>query len=635
MNVSIKVLLLFLVALCVAGCDKTVITSADGEGSASLDKVALVAGDQHDFSIRYTVGPSGIAVGGGIAVGFHHASSWWVQVDRPEERHFATAYHHVENNLEMQWHNHFPIGMFQHHDETYNPDRMFHRVLIAKVTKQPLLEGETVEFKIGANEFGIKVQKFVDADHQFRVSTDADGDGAFRGIDASPKLSVVPTVASALSAIIPSQAIVGEQIPVHVRVEDEYFNLAESYTDTVQITDENGLVVADSVRITGGLGEVKVKLATVGAHRLRLISNTVELGGRSNPIRVFESAQDRHIYWADLHGHTGESDGLGYDANEYFSFGRDVAALDIVALTDHGLPNWEANIAAVKKFYSPGEHVTLLGMEGNSELNPKDHVNLYFRSDSTPEQAIVNQDGEAATYKDFLSHNKINHNSDHPEVLTGPHHSGYERGMFGDPQYPFGHWDSDIARFFEVYSSHGTSEFEGNPRPLRYESADPAKYMQGGLAMGRKFAVIAASDNHDSKPGRSAWGSYPGGLAGIWTSELTRESVWSSIWDYSTYATSADRIYVDFKINNQPMGSTLRVDGEVKITGYIIGKTDNLEVSIVKDNQDSNHYSTTNGVIEFSYGEQIQNDSHFYYLRVTQENGERAWSTPIWVESSK
>jgi len=516
-------------------------------------------------------------------------------------------------------------------DGGYNPDTIFHRVVVAKVTGNAVPPYGVVDFTIGANALGVAIPVFIDEDHQFRVTTDTNGDGKYSRIPESPTIAIMPAEASEISAVIPSQAVVGESIDVHIRVEDKHQNLANQFSGSVNVVDEQGRSVASNVVIQNGLAKTQVALNSTGPHRLRLTTNSATLSGRSNPVRVFSTAQPRGIYWGDLHGHTGESDALGLDANEFFAFGRDVAALDIIALTDHSTPNWPGNVQAVKEFNEPGKYITILGYESSSRNNPFDHLNVYFRGDSITRAEVIER-GWAPNFHTHLNDLIDLHNSDEPHAFTGPHHSAYDRHGRGDPNYPFGHWDDRVARFFEVYSSHGTSEFEGNDRPVRSPSSDPAKYMQGGLAMGAKFAVIGASDNHDSKPGRSAWGYYKGGLAGVWTNELTREAVWQSIWSYSTYGTSVDRIYVDFSINGEPMGTTIDTDAPINLQAYIIGKTDKLNAVLIKDNQEIRTFSTTNGLIEIDMTDTVDANGHFYYLRVTQENGERAWSTPIWIE---
>lgn len=594
----------------------------DGEGCAVyVGPEPLVSGELQDWRIVFTAGDSGVAAGGGISIGFHHASSWWLQTNDPTSRHYIST----DGPLDLTWTQAMPMGMFERDHTVYNADFKFHRLLIARATED-IAPGATIEFHLGAGPGQLRTQNFADHDHQFRVATDVDGDGEFRGIAQSPVVTIVASDPVSVSAVIPSQAKVGQSFEAVLRVEDEFYNRVETYSGLFNLVDENGVTVVQNVAIQSGIGKTQVSISTPGPHRLRIVSATDNLTGRSNPVRVFNTLPARRLYWGELHGHTGESDGLGLDADEYFDFGCNVAALDFIALTDHGIPNWPANKEAVRKYHKPGDCVTILATEQNSRFNPRDHNNLYYRrDDATPLPAWPD------TYVDYLADLWEHYNQHHSngQAMTGPHHSAYERGFAGDDNYPFNAWDDRSARFFEVYSSHGTSEYRNNPRPLATWSLDVSKYMQGGLDMGHKFAVIAASDNHDSKPGRSAWGTYPGGLAAVWANSLDRDSVFDAIWNYQTYGTSADRIYVDFSVDDAPMGSTINGDGVDNIKLYVIGKEDNLTVDLISNGGAVlQSWSTTTGVVNVT---SVQADGGYYYARVTQENGERAWSTPVWV----
>ena len=87
-----------------------------------------------------------------------------------------------------------------------------------------------------------------------------------------------------------------------------------------------------------------------------------------------------------------------------------------------------------------------------------------------------------------------------------------------------------------------------------------------------------------TRPMPSGPGGYAGGLAGIWAPELTRESVWQALNAYRTYGTSLHRIYVEFTIDGQPMGSELDVDGAATIQAYAITKRDGVTVELLRDN---------------------------------------------------
>lgn len=598
----------------------------DGEGCARLVMLRgqeFVAGESTEFFVEFTVGPSGISTGGGIALGIHHAAEW-ITTLHEKKPGFVQVRSERAGALRVERRNGPPQGMFTDPRQAMNSNQIFHYLFIARVDDRALEPGERVQFHFGANEHGVRVQPQIDRDHQFRLTTDVDGDGVFEAIATSPIFEIKPAPAATLTAVIPSQVVVGVPAQLQVRAEDAYLNVATDYDGEIEVRDEQGRIVLAGLKLQRGIGEATVNLNHPGPHRLRLHSASGTLEGRSNPLRVFETEPARKIFWADLHGHTGVSDGLGKDAEEYFRFGRDIARLDINALTDHGHFDWPANVDAVQRFHEPGRYVTLLAQEAG--VGP-DHMNVYYRYDNMPHIRRWHSD-----YVSQLEEVRQQFNTEEVSAITAPHHFAYDRGDAGDPRYPFEVWDGRITRFVEVYSSHGTSEFPGNPRPLHKTSTDRRKYMQAALEQGLKFGVIAASDNHDSHPGRSSWAYYPGGLAGVWASELSREAVWQALYNYRTYGTSLDRIYLDFSINGKPMGSTLSTSAEIAIEAEIIGKTDILTATLLRDNQPIVVQKSKDGVIQIQHLEEPSGEGHVYYLRVEQINGERAWSSPIWIE---
>ena len=80
----------------------------------------------------------------------------------------------------------------------------------------------------------------------------------------------------------------------------------------------------------------------------------------------------------------------------------------------------------------------------------------------------------------------------------------------------------------------------------------------------------------------------------------------------------------------QIMGSDITAK-DCNIAYTVIGKTDTLEAILIRDNEELRRDKTDNGGVEVSLIDTPPPGEHFYYLRVEQDNGERAWSTPIWA----
>lgn len=113
--------------------------------------------------------------------------------------------------------------------------------------------------------------------------------------------------------------------------------------------------------------------------------------------------------------------------------------------------------------------------------------------------------------------------------------------------------------------------------------------------------------------------------------ELARETIWKALWERRVYGTSLDRIYLEFAIDDETFGGEVRANGPVRIGYLVIGQTDNLEVFLIRNNQEYRADRTDNGVVEVEFEDTPPEGETFYYLHVVQDNGERAWSTPIWV----
>jgi len=597
--------------------------AGDGEGTAIIGPSdRLVAGSHATITVTFRVGPNGIPVGGGVALGLHMAESWAdLQIDDPDTAGYIEVTGQTPDNFELEWH----PGMAPPEAIPEPPDCVFRRVLFAKVKRAPLGPGQRVTIVLGANRKGALVPPHVEKTAEFHVMTDGDGDGVYKGIprNRQPIIEIVPSQAHHLVASVPATIIAGQAFEMQIRAEDEFFNKATDYAGKVTVHDEDGSVVARNVDVSAGVTRLQLTATTTGPRRWRLRGEHLE--GRSNPCRVFKEQPSYRIYWGDIHGHTALSDGLADTAREYFAFGRDVADLDVCAMADHGSAYWPELVDAVKRFYEPGRYVTILGHE---EGNAEGHVNFYFRDEDEEHLSTW-----LPTYRGFIDHAVSQYGTD-GRVITGPHHFA-SWPLAEGTDYPWDAFDERICRFVEVYSIHGASEYLGNPRPIYPQlpaASDERRYLQAGLAKGLRFGVIGSSDGHDSHPGRTICGPYPGGLVAFLATELTREAIWDAFWNRRVYATSFDRIYVEFTIDGRPMGSDLAVEGPCRVNCSVIGQTDEFDVFLIRNNREIRTDSASAGVVEVDMVEEAPRGENWYYLRVVQENGERAWSTPIWVK---
>lgn len=366
----------------------------------------------------------------------------------------------------------------------------------------------------------------------------------------------------------------------------------------------------------------------------------------SNPFLFKKGKKDLNLYWGEIHGHAYFSDGL--DSPEYFySYARDVEQLDFCSLTEHDTWLDDRKWAVIKKvnenFYVPGKFVTLLGFEWSSAQFYDSKRHMYGH------RCVYYPDNEGKYYSHLLPQFKLPlqlwKKISKFGAIAVPHHPAYAESKNSVWGTNWDYHDDSMEPLVEIYSKHGLSECFGNRWPLF--SQNPERFVQKALNRGCKLGFTGGTDTHISRPASNMPEfrrgiRYPkGGLTAIWAKELSRKCIFDALRTRSCYATTGERIIIKFSINDYPMGSIVEkscLNGcqAVTIETFVAG-TERLEkVEIIKNNKIIHLKSTNDKFIEFKYVDKpnFKEGEVFYYLRVTQTDGNMAWSSPIWVTSS-
>ena len=170
-------------------------------------------------------------------------------------------------------------------------------------------------------------------------------------------------------------------------------------------------------------------------------------------------------------------------------------------------------------------------------------------------------------------------------------------------------------------------------------SAQGPHYARDAWAAGLKLGTIAASDDHTGRPGQPYWG-----LAAVWAERLDRETLFQALAKRQTYATTGQRIYLDFRINGGMPGTRVTADGPPRIELEVHGTDGIAWVELVAFDRGGGAYSlvkrwTPRGPhLRESLTDEEYSDRSFYYVRVRQRGlvehrAVMAWSSPIWIES--
>jgi len=138
-------------------------------------------------------------------------------------------------------------------------------------------------------------------------------------------------------------------------------------------------------------------------------------------------------------------------------------------------------------------------------------------------------------------------------AIAIPHHLAYQNGNRGK------NWTThcdEFSPFVEIYSSHGSSENDTDSIPMdRHIHMGPRTGQTSvvkGWEQGFKYGVIASGDNH------SVPGAYAFGTMACLAIDNSKEALWDAMINKRVYGVSRDRIKLDYRLDNQAMGSEVK-----------------------------------------------------------------------------
>jgi hypothetical protein len=611
-------------------------------GDVSLASPAgpLKAYRYYTIALTYTAGRAGVPQGGGISVAYRVGPGWPpFQVSNPSAPFYVTASTDAQASLELG----MGVGPLS--------------FLGIRVAQGTVRAGEHIFIILGDTSQGspgIKAPLLAQDASEIFIYEDLDGDGYFRNYLAeeilpaykSVSFTVLPDDPWGLKAYAKSFVSPEGTADLVVRAVDYWGNTLPDYQGTVGVWDRASGVLLRELTFgpeDRGMKHVTdIALPGAGIHRLVVRDDARGFRANVNPILYPETPQALP-YWGDLHGHTYLSDGIGTVA-EYFAHARDVAHLDFAGVTDHtGTKNygiyvglntlceksWEETKSAVRASYEPGRFVTLLGFENSSTLHG--HRNVHYLADDPPFIGYHTIPQEL--------HDKVRLSAPEGEVMIIPH---LHKGVLGNQGIDWDEHAPDLELLVEMASHWGIKEYAGNPYRLdcdldarNYAEQQRGNMVQDALARGYYLGFTAGSDNHNGNPGEGCKGRFNCdifGHTGVWLDELTREALWDALSHRRTWATTGARILVAFSINGAPMGSRLEQAPVREIVTEVHAVDEISTVEIVKNNTAA--FVLTNpglDVVGWSVVDAPGAAVDVYYVRVIQQDGEIAWSSPIWV----
>jgi len=294
---------------------------------------------------------------------------------------------------------------------------------------------------------------------------------------------------------------------------------------------------------------------------------------------------DRKIYWGDIHNHNAvgyakgsleRSYDIAYNSLDFFCFTAQSQWHDMPIMPQNkhmkwvkGFEatknNWEKVMQFAERYNEPGKFVSFIGYEWHS--SGYGDVCIIFPG-SEAELVYINDIRELQKYA-----------AEHDAILI-PHHPAYKQGRRGQ------NWDvldTKVSPVLEIFSEHGNAESDRSAgRYIRHSMGGrfTKNTLQWLLQQGVKVGIVASTDDHFGYPG-----AYGEGLVAVYADSLDRKSVMEAIKARRTYGVSADRIELDFRLNNHWMGEEIDYTPSRKIYVKVKGKDVVERVEILRNNQ--------------------------------------------------
>ena len=355
-------------------------------------------------------------------------------------------------------------------------------------------------------------------------------------------------------------------------------------------------------------------------------------------------------YFGQLHSHTQYSDGAGSleSALAYIKALPDNANVDFVAFTDHsnyfdksGAANpegalydmtkateysqqtWKSYKDAVAAFNADnaGSMVAIAGFEMTWSGGPG-HINTF----NTP--GIVSRNNTTLNNKTkdagLQAYYKLLSQTEGVDSISQFNHPGTTFGNFID----FGYWDAVVdTRMYMVEVGNGEGQIGAGGYYPSYE-----QYI---MALDKGWHV-APTNNQDNHKGR--WGNANDARDVILTDDFTEDGIYAALRARRMYATEDKNLELDYTVNGNMMGSIIDVPEKLnfEISFNDPDRTDSIAKVELVVNSGKVAY-TWNSAAELANGSvsvELAPEYTYYFVRVTEGDGDLAVTAPVWVGES-
>ncbi len=320
------------------------------------------------------------------------------------------------------------------------------------------------------------------------------------------------------------------------------------------------------------------------------------------------------VYYGDFHNHSNLSDGTGTPRQAY-DYARNEGGFDFFSLADHDYlltdDKWKLMKATADSCNEDSAFVALWGFEWSSWTY--DHCAIIGS-----EEMCSSVDSATDTFTElceWLSGRTAFAFFNHPGRLG----SNVEFNRFSD---------TPVEQFvgMELYNKwDGFSRYYYNDGI--YPDDNNKGFFDEALSRGWRIGAAGGGDNH-----YGTWGTMTDYRIGILAPACTRAEITGALSARRFFSTLDKNIALNFTAGTHEMGSVLRGNDFRFIISALDGNGEQFtEVLLYDGNHDivaAWHPNTS--MVSITYGISVPSNNYFY-VKVTQSDGDEAISSPLWI----
>lgn len=513
-------------------------------------------------------------------------------------------------------------------------------------------QGEQIAFVLK----DCRVQTNTQRRRPFYLHIDPKGKGDYRESEVF-NLDVRGGSLASIRLLTPSIVTRNQRFDITVRFEDEFGNLTgfapegtmvelsyDQLRDNINwklFVPETGFIILPNLYFNEG-----------GIYRIKLKNMHTDELFHSWPIKCFD-LPNKEAFWGMFHG---ESEHYNTEENVESALRhfRDDDAHQFYGTSpfedEENTPSeiWKSIGSQVAECNEEDRFITFLGFQWAGEAGTEGLHTIIYNKDNKP--ILRKKDSKSNGLKKIYKSHTVKDFFSIPSFTMA-------KGL----HYDFSEHSPEYETAVEIYNAWGSSEClakEGNPRPITGKGKgtyqETAKgsiraalnnncrfgFVAGGLDDRGVFEELFDADQTQYSPG----------LTCILADGHSRDDLATAISKRSCYATTGARIILGLYVAQQPMGSVINTEDKPglvynrHISGYVIGTDKIKEIVIFRNGEVYKTLHPKDNQIDFTIDDTDPIEKTllkspddrppfvYYYLRTMQEDGEIAWSSPIWVD---